>query len=174
MATPITALEQRVADLQKQAAGPTTELEQVRAELETAREAEAARQATRGEDWERGLLNGWEEMDVQLQAEEKQHRADFLAALQNDPVWAAWTRMRATWHRRNAIRSTADGARYRGAVREGRPTQEGAVIPLLNYREPTILWDTIIKAIEDQGQDAADAETARLQAERDAYVKGTD
>jgi hypothetical protein len=163
----LTTLEQRVAQLQKQAAGPTAELEQAAAELQAAREAEQERQAERREAWNRGLLDSWEDMDAQLQAEEKQHRADFLAALQSDPVWSAWTRMRDTWHRRNAIRAEAEGAR-------GQVDPQGNPVPYLNYREPTVLWDTIIKAIDDHGRDEAAAETERLQNQRETYAQGTD
>lgn len=167
MTTDITALQERVTALQAKAAAPAAELDQAAAELAAAQAAEAERQAERRAAWDRGLLAQWEDQDKELHAEEKQARADFLKALQNDPVWSAWVRMRATWHRRNAIRSTADGIRYR-------EDPQGAQVPLLSYREPTILWDAIIQAIEDQGQDAAAAETQRLHDEREAYAKGTD
>ncbi|MFI2633932.1 hypothetical protein ACH5A2_26675 [Streptomyces collinus] len=167
MADTIATLEARAEKLRAQAAKPTAELDQVTSELEAARAAEAERQAGRGADWDRGLLASWRDQDEQLRAEEQQARADFLKALQNDPVWSAWARMRATWHRRNAIRSTADAIRYR-------EDPQGSQVPLLNYREPTILWDTIIGAIEDVGQDAAAAETERLHDERDAYAKADD
>ncbi|MCF1645985.1 hypothetical protein [Streptomyces indiaensis] len=167
MSDTITALEARAEELRAQAAKPAAELDQVTAELEAARTAEAERQAGRGADWDRELLATWKDRDEQLRAEEQQARADFLKALQNDPVWSAWARMRATWHRRNIIRTTADGVRYR-------EDPQGSQVPLLSYREPTILWDTIIGAIEDLGQDAAAAETERLHDEREAYAKADD
>ncbi|MEU0221138.1 hypothetical protein ABZ281_41655 [Streptomyces sp. NPDC006265] len=167
MTDTIATLEARAEKLRAQAAKPTAELDQVTSELEAARAAEAERQAGRAADWDRGLLAAWPDLDEQLRAEEKQARADFLQALQNDPVWSAWTRMRATWHRRNAIRSEADVARVQ-------VDPQGDPVPFLNYREPTVLWDTIIKAIDDQGRDEAAAETQRLQDEREAYAKGTD
>lgn len=167
MADTIATLEARAQKLRAQAAKPAAELDQVTSELEAARAAEAERQAGRGADWDRGLLASWQDQDEQLRAEEKQARADFLKALQNDPVWSAWARMRATWHRRNAIRATADAVRYR-------EDPQGSPVPFLNYREPSVLWDTIIKAIEDHGQDAAAAETERLQTERQAYAEGTE
>ncbi|MFF9117279.1 hypothetical protein ACF09Y_17010 [Streptomyces massasporeus] len=167
MTDTIATLEARAEKLRAQASKPVAELDQVTAELEAARASEVERQTVRGADWDRGLLASWKDQDEQLRAEEQQARADFLKALQNDPVWSAWARMRATWHRRNAIRSTADAIRYR-------EDPQGSQVPLLNYREPTILWDTIIRAIEDLGQDAAAAETQRLHDEREAYAKGND
>ncbi|MFF3894657.1 hypothetical protein ACFYY3_15980 [Streptomyces sp. NPDC001812] len=165
METPITALEQRVDDLQKKAAGPTAELEQVRAELDAAREAENERQAGRRADWERGLLDSWEDRDAQLQTEERQARADFAAAIAADPVWSAWIRVRASWGRRNALRSTADGARRHH-------TPQAGEIPLLSYREPTRLWDEILSVVQQEEQEAANEETSLLHTEREQYAKG--
>ncbi|SBV00573.1 hypothetical protein YW5DRAFT_01907 [Streptomyces sp. Ncost-T6T-1] len=170
----ISDLEARVEALAGKAAKPAAELDQARADLEAARAAEAERQEGRRADWDRGLLNDWQEMDNQLQAEERQAREDFLTALQEDPVWSAWARMRATWHRRNVIRSQAEGARVREATREGQNYNDGSPIINLNYRDPSVLWATIINAIDDFGGDQAEAERERLQAARDTYAQGTD
>ncbi|MHC3451258.1 hypothetical protein [Streptomyces prasinus] len=165
MATDITALEKRVTALQAKAAAPTAELDQALADLDAAREAENERQAGRRADWERGLLDSWQDRDAQLQAEERQARADFAAAIAADPVWAAWIRVRASWGRRNALRSTADGARRHH-------TPQAGEIPLLSYREPTRLWDEILHVVREEEQEAANEETTLLHTERDQYAKG--
>ncbi|MFF9494247.1 hypothetical protein [Streptomyces flaveolus] len=167
MTTSINDLEQRVAALQAKAAKPTAELEQATAELFAAREAEQERQAGRRADWERGLLDSWEDRDAQLQAEGRQARDDFAAAIAADPVWAAWIRVRAADARRNALRSTASGAQHQHAPEAGE-------IPLLSYREPTRLWDEILRVVQEQEQQAANEETNLLHTERDEYARGTE
>jgi hypothetical protein len=167
MTASITELEARVTALQAKAAKPASELDQATAELEAARQAEAERQAGRRADWERQLLDTWQDQDEGMRAEEQQARADFLAAIAADPVWSAWIRVRSSWARRNALRSTAESARYRYAPQDSE-------VPLLSYREPTRLWDEVLDAIRELEQQAGAEETERLQTERDTYAEGTD
>lgn len=167
MTTSITELEARVTALRAKAAKPASDLDQATAELEAARQAEADRQAARRDDWDRQLLATWQDEDDRIRAEETQARTDFLAAIAADPVWSAWIRVRSSWSRRNALRSTAEAARYRHAPQDGE-------IPQLHYRDPSRLWDEITEAIRDVEQQAGAEETERLQTTRDAYAEETD
>lgn len=167
MATDLTALEQRVAQLADKAAKPTADLTQATAELQAARLAEEERQTARRDEWERKFYEGWKETDQQLLEEYKQARRDFMDALRNDPMWSAWLRLQETWGRRNALRQYVEGMIPKHAPDDVIPTA-------LPYSDPDAVWKIITATIHRAGLDASDVESGRIEDERKTYAEGTD
>ncbi|MFE9612680.1 hypothetical protein [Streptomyces sp. NPDC006012] len=152
---------ERVAKLRAQAEKLSAPLADAQAQLEAAQEAESARRAERGAEYDRQFADTW-----QTRADEAAHSGDearerFYEALSVEPWFVAYVEYRAARHRRRHVLDEAQRAQT--ALREVVTVPEQRFYPIA-------ILDEIVSHAEKKAQENAATFAAQLRETRAEFL----
>lgn len=165
MATEIEKAAAQVAKLRAQADKVSGPLAVAEAQLQAAREAEAARRAGRAEEYNREFVETWRE-----RADEAAHSGDaardrFVEALSAEPWFAAYVEYRAARYKRGHVMTEAEQSQ--------RALGEEVTVPQQRWYDAQIL-EEILNQVEVQAAEFGAEFAEELRTTRKSYVSGTD
>ena len=153
-----------IEELQRQHAQAQATAEAAAQQIAEHEQRIAAEQAERRAQWDAGLVAEYSRRARDLDAEAKEARAAFRAAVVDSPLVAAWIADRAVRWRKDALVSQM----HNSLVRLGREREMGRY-PVVEYRSPRLLED-IVELADAEAQERGIEEGAELDRQREAHV----